>query len=74
MKLNPDNNTSHNDYINASYVDVSFFRTPFHSGHPFVQDTLSFRTPFRSGHPFVQDTLSFRTPFHSGHPFIQDTL
>ena len=23
MKLNPENNTSHNDYINASYVDVS---------------------------------------------------
>ena len=24
MKLNPDNNTSHNDYINASYINVSF--------------------------------------------------
>ena len=25
MKLNPDNNTSHNDYINASYIDVSTY-------------------------------------------------
>ena len=27
MKLNPDNNTGHNDYINASYVNVSTTNT-----------------------------------------------
>ena len=31
MRLNPDNNTSHNDYINASYVDVSSMYDSFFS-------------------------------------------
>ena len=61
MKLNPDNNTSHNDYINASFVNVSS-RTSF-------QDTLTIRTHVFSGQSASEYFLKKKTFYYSNHVY-----